>query len=306
MKTSLVAIFAILALAGARLVREVAVIDRDDVTSDAPYAPSPQAARLVSLGYRELFADLLYMRLRVYFGGYTDTTSQDIAAMGDAIVALDPKLEHIYSYAANAMTITPAGADQRVYLKAIALLERGMREFPNNSEMPLLAGQMYVQDLETQDPVQRRRWDERGVLLVESAIRKPGASLKAAVWAATLRTKLGQHQRAADNARELLLITNNKSVRDGLLKVLAHLEKTDAAEIASEIYEERTRFENEWRARRPAVKPSMYILLGPPLPLSFDMTELATGGQDFVGSEGIERLEPLYDEPTSAGGPSSP
>ena len=43
------------------------------------------------------------------------------------------------------------------------------------------------------------------------------------------------------------------------------------------------------------VTPTWYVLLGPPLPQRFDMTDLATGGQDLVEAAVDERLEPLTD-----------
>jgi tetratricopeptide (TPR) repeat protein len=313
MKALPVALFAVAALVGARTLREVAKSERMETITDAPFAPSPAVAPLMSLGYRELAADLLYMKLRVYFGGYYETEADRVAAVGEAIIALDPRFEKVYDYAANAMTIAQLGVDQTTYKRAVSMLEQGITEFPKSWELPLLAGQIYIQDLKPDDPdseegkAQRRAWDERGTLLVESAIRKPRAPLRAATWAATLRTKMGQHERAVNGLRELLLTTNDKRARKTLLAALAKLEKADAGELASEIFEEKARFEREWEATRPALQPSMYILLGPTLPKRFDMTDLATGGHDFVGSKGIERLEPLYeDEPTSAGGPSSP
>jgi hypothetical protein len=296
MRTVTVALVGVLALVCARVAREAAATERAE-TIEEPFAPSPATAPMLAVGYRELAADLLFIRLRVYYGGYYDTTADQVAALGEAIVTLDPKFDRAYSYAANAMTIAPRGVNQAIYLRAIALLERGMREFPADWEMPMLAGQMYIQDLKSENPDEQRAWFEKGTLLVESAIRKPGASLKAAMWAASLRTKLGQQDRAEEGLRELLLVTNDKRARAGLLAALASLKKANADEIAAEIDEQRKRFEREWKAGRPAVRPSMYILIGPPLPRSFDMTDLATGGRDIVGAEGFEHLEPLYDDP---------
>ena len=263
---------------------------------EQPYAPTPELAPLLSLGFRELAADLLYIRLRVYYGAYYETSATAVAALAESIQALDPKQRAIYSYGANAMTIAPIGVDQSLYRRAVALLEKGIDQFPDDWQLLLLAGQMYIQDLETKDPAQRRAWDERGTLLVESAIRKPGAPLKNATWVAHLRSsKLGQRERAIEGLHELLLVTTDKRGRKALLDALAKLQHEDSAEIASELYELRKRFEHEWLTQRPAVKASMFLLLGPPLPRSFELADLATGGQDFIGSEGIERLEPLYE-----------
>ncbi|HLL21228.1 MAG TPA: hypothetical protein VK427_03805, partial [Kofleriaceae bacterium] len=155
MKSWLALVVVVIALAGARLARSAAVAERGELEIiDEPYTPSQEAAPFLSLGYRELMADLLYVRLRGYYGGYYDTTSAGVAALGEAIVALDPKFEKAYDFAANAMTITPRGVDQASFRRAVALLERGVVEFPRNWQIPLLAGQMYIQDLKSNDPAQ--------------------------------------------------------------------------------------------------------------------------------------------------------
>ena len=82
------------------------------------------------------------------------------------------------------------------------MLERGIAEFPDDWKLPYLAGQIYTQDLVTDDPNQRREWNERGTLLTESAIREPGPPQQAATWVAFMRTKLGQRDRAIKDLRE--------------------------------------------------------------------------------------------------------
>jgi hypothetical protein len=44
----------------------------------------------------------------------------------------------------------------------------------------------------------------------------------------------------------------------------------------------------------------MYVLVGAPLTPGFDVTDLATGGHDLIGTTGFERLEPLIDAPTAS------
>jgi hypothetical protein len=168
-----------------------------------------------------------------------------------------------------------------------------MREFPQDWQLPFVAGQIYTQDLKTDNPVLRRAWDEKGVLLVESAIRKPGAPARVATWTAMMRTKLGEHERAAAGLREMLLMTNDANARKRLIDALAELEKKDAASVASEVFLERYEFERDWKASRPTIPATMYILLGPPMQPGFDMYDLATGGRDLFVESDDTKLEPL-------------
>jgi hypothetical protein len=290
--TASAALLAVLALGGARVAREAAEREAPAVIADEPYAPTPDTAPLVTLGYRELFADLLFLRLKGYFGG-RENTAHGIADLVEAIVALDPQYHRIYEWGARAITLAGRGVDNTAYLRATAVLEAGARQFPDDWKLPYLAGEIYSQDLQTRDPAERRAWDEKGTLLTESAIRKPGAPAEAATWAATMRTRLGQHQRAVEGLREMVLVTNDDSARARLLAKLAELEHDSANELGAELLEARQRFEAEWLAARPAVPASMYLLIGGRLSPRFDLTELATGGRDLVGTQPIERLEPL-------------
>jgi hypothetical protein len=286
------AIVALVALGGARAARVAAEQQAPRTIADEPYAPAPDTAPLVTLGYRELAADLFFLRLKGYFGG-SESTAGGIATLVDAVVALDPSFHRIYEWGARAITMAGHGVDNAAYLRAIAVLEAGTRQFPDDWKLPYLAGQIYTQDLQTQDPAQRRMWDERGTLLTESAIRKPNAPAEAATWAATMRTRLGQHQRAVDGLREMVLVTDDASARARLLAKLADLEHDAQNEVAAELLEARHRFEAAWLSARPAVPPSMYLLIGPRLGPGFDLAQLATGGRDLVGAQPIERLEPL-------------
>jgi hypothetical protein len=263
----------------------------DDVL-EQPYTPSPAMAPLLSLGYREALADLLYVQLRVYFGGYQGTTSNAIVSSGEAIAALDPQFHPIYSYAANAASIAEQGADQASLLRAVALLERGIKQFPDDWKLAYLAGQMYIQDLRSEDEVQRRAWREHGTLLIESAIRKPGAPAQAAMWAASLRTRLGQQERAAQGLRELLLITPDGPARTRMIDALAKLQDADSADIAAEIFEMKRGFETAWKRERPFVPPTMYLLVGSRIQQGFEMAALATGGRELM-VDSSEPLEPV-------------
>jgi hypothetical protein len=282
---------ALIALAGARVAREAAAARAPRILADEPYAPAPETAPLVTLGYRELFADLLFLRLKGYFG--TANTANGIAGLVEAIIALDPQYHRAYEWGARAITMASRGVDNAALLRALAVLDEGAQQFPTDWKLPYFAGEIYSQDLQTKDPAERRRWDERATLLTESAIRKPNAPAEAATWAATMRTRLGQHQRAVDGLREMLLVTNDDNARARLIAKLADLESTGANDLAADLIEARHRFEAEWLAARPAVPITMYLLVGAPRRPGFDLGDLATGGRDLVGTQPVERVEPL-------------
>ncbi len=281
-----------LGLATAHLAGAVAKSERPPEIADEPFAPSQAAAPFVALGYREVTADLLWMRLTGYFGG-SESTANGVASLVEAITTLDPSFHRVYEWGSRAMTLARTGVDQSIYQRAIAVLEQGGKQFPEEWKLPYLEGQIYTQDLETKDPAQRRAWDERGTLLIESAIRKPHAPADAAEWAATMRTKLGEHQAAVDGLREMLLITTDDKARERLAKRLADLEHTDQQELAAELAEARRQAETAWLAERPTLPFTMYVLLGKRPRARFDLTDLATGGHDLLGEPDVQKLEPL-------------
>ncbi|MFT3691807.1 MAG: hypothetical protein QM831_01615 [Kofleriaceae bacterium] len=281
--------FAAVTIIGARFAREAAG-HRAEVGAE-PYAPSPAAAPIVTLGFREASADLLWIRLTGYFGG-PDATSDGVGSLTEAITTLDPLFHRPYEYGARAMTIAN-GADQASYQRSLAVLARGMTYFPDDWKLPYLAGQIYTQDLVTTDPKQQREWDEQGTLLTESAIRKPGAPAIAATWVAYMRTKLGQRERAINDLRELILVTRDDNAKAALVDKLAKLVDSDSAELAAEVYEQRALFDRQWQKERPDVPPTMYLLIGPRITPGFDMTDLATGGRDLATAPVPEKLEPL-------------
>ena len=281
MRIAVPLVIAACAFGGARLAHGLAIAARTGGAIDDPFVPGPDALPFVSLGYREATADLLFIRLRGYFGGGADRADL-VASLVEDIAAIDPKFHRIYEYGAHAMTLAQQGVDQPIYLRALALLERGRQEFPDDWRLPMLAGQILTQDLVTDDPAQRRAWQEAGTRLIEAAVRKPGAPAGAAEAAAVMWTRLGQHQRAVDGIREVLLLTTDETARKALLARLATLENENAEAIAGEIYESRHHFEIAWKRDRPGVPPTWYVLLGPRLVPGFDLGDLATGGHDLV------------------------
>jgi hypothetical protein len=300
-------VIALVAFGGARMARTAANDRAGTRINVAPYAPSPTSAPIVSLGFRELAADVFFVRMLGYFGnGNTDASA--IADLSEAIASLDPTFRRNYDVGPIAMSAAKRGVGNAIHLRAIALLEQAADQFPTMWRYPNIAGQIYLVDLQTKDPAQRREWDERGALLLESAARKPKAPSSIGLQAAVLQSRYGQQQRAIQNLRELILITEDPESRQALVDKLAAISKDEGGEVAAELTLQRRAFDRDRAAKRSSVPATFYILIGPPLGTTFDLPTLATGGSDLIGTVPFERLEPLTDPapPTSEDGPSSP
>lgn len=290
MKSSTVAaVLALVALSwgGVQLVQGAANDERASWPKVEEYVvlPSPETAPVASLGYRELMADVTWARLLVYYGSSHIGTSdfRYMQQFADNIIALDPKFKRVYRWAAYAMTHQQGYATQEEFHDSIKYLELGIQAYPDNYELYWLAGMRYWLDLEApDDPDRERRWRERGAELIEQAMRKPDAPDTLATLAATIRTKLGQRERAKANLREMVLTTDNKKARQKLLDRIVYLDQ-DTAD-ADELERFREQFDAAWHAEIPFAPAHWYVLLGDRSTTVIELDELATD-RDLFGAD---------------------
>jgi tetratricopeptide (TPR) repeat protein len=93
------------------------------------YLPKAEYLKLMSLGYDNVLADILWFRTINYFGKHyrSDRTYPWLAHMCDVVTDLDPRAEHVYRFAGM---ILPWEAGQAE--AGIRLLEKGVRQFPDS------------------------------------------------------------------------------------------------------------------------------------------------------------------------------
>lgn len=261
--------------------------------ADEPYAPSPSSARVVTLGYREVATDLLWIRALAYVG-QGEATSKGVRQLVAAMVALDPRFEEVLSWGALAMQPLGAKLTNEDYFAVLAILERGMTEFPDNFRLPLRAGEIYARGLQSDDPAQVRAWKAEGAMLLARAVRLPDAPRGLGTYVAHLETELGQRDKAIRDLRELITYTSDAKTRNKLIAKLAKLTSSRTEAISYELDVERLRFDQAWHRDRPELPPSMYVVLGPPLPPAFDLAALAADLDEVV--EPITPLPGLADD----------
>lgn len=290
-------VVALALMAGAQVVGSAANTRRAATAKQTtePYAPSPGAARIASLGYREALADLLWVRALVAFGSETDPSASSIRGLVEAIAALDPAFEEPMEWGALAMQSITMKLTQDDYLQVLRVLDAAMARFPDNYHLPQRSGEIYLLRLKSDDPAQVRAWKAKGAELLARAARLPGAPKSLGSWVAQLQTELGQRDQAIRDLRELILYTTDRTARDRLLKRLAALTRSSTETLSYELDVEGARFTDAWRRDRPELPATAYAIVGPPRPSWFDPATLADD-PDVPVVEPIPPLPPLSDD----------
>ena len=180
----------------------------------------------------------------------------------------------------------PGPPRQEEFLSSIRYLERAMREFPDEYKYPWVAGARYYFDLWSPDAEVKRRYRERGAELIEQAMTRPNAPQDLATTAANMRSKLGQHQRALDNLRQMVLSTNDAAARNTMLRRV----RIANPELAEELEHAARGLQARWLDRAPMVPIDFFILLGEKPSPVIDLRQLATP-HDLFGVARGRRLE---------------
>jgi hypothetical protein len=224
--------------------------------------PAPALAPLWWLGYRELGAVVTWCRALIYYGGAGDDVAdyRYLTQFIDNVITLDPKFKAVYRWAGYAVTFQQSTPTQQEFLLSLRYLELGAERFPDDYEPFWLAGLRYRLDLRTDDPDQRRRWREKGAEYVEAAMQKPNAPEDLATLAAFFRSELGQKERAIQDLKERILMTQNPDAKERMLRHLQAL--TDEAETES-LRDSSEMLSREWKQNHPSLPLDMYLQLGP-------------------------------------------
>lgn len=263
--------------AGARQLGAVAHDERQSwpKTADTLLVPPAEVVPFAGgvLG-RELLGDVVWARMLVYYGsnwaGEGDLSQ--LEPLIDTVMAVAPQFKPVYEFAAYATTYKGGTATQGEFQTSIRYLERAMEVYPDDYKYFWIAGLRYYYDLWSPDPAVTKRYRERGADLIEQAMRKPNAPPDLATTAASMRSKLGQHQRAIDNLRQMVMITDNDEAREKMLERL----RGESPDLADEVERAAAALEDEWTAHMASVPLDFYVLLGPPPPRVIDFRALAT------------------------------
>jgi hypothetical protein len=231
---------------------------------DVYYVPPPRWLPLLSAGYDEALADLLWMRALVYYGTELGARqrARHVLDYVDAILALDPDFRNVYRWAAVAGFYRAEAPTREEALRALDIIERGAARFPFDGELAWAAGATLAYELPglVDDPEERRTFQDRAQPYLERAARLGAGPPWLAITNATQLQRLGRVEQAIRHIEEVFPLVRDEATREQLAAHLAALR--DAA--YAEAFEAAWRDVEQRREREyPYLDLPLYLLVGP-------------------------------------------
>jgi len=187
------------------------------------YLPKAEYLRLMSLGYNNVLADILWFRTISYFGQHFrgDRTYPWLAHMCDLVTDLDPRAQHVYRFAGMILPWEAGQADA-----GIRLLEKGIVAFPDSWLLHYWLGFSYYFFKDDFDAATR---------YLKVAAQLPDAHPAAADLAARLASKRYGPQTTMQFLAEIRNNAYSDEMRDAIAenirdaKLAFHLEQLNSA-----------------------------------------------------------------------------
>jgi hypothetical protein len=185
---------------------------------DVYYLPPAEWLPVLSLGWDEAAADLLWMRALVYFGEEFQHSSglRYVFDYGDAIVALDPHFLAAYRWMGMAALYRPVAITPDDVERAVTFMQRGEELFPDDGELAWNIGAALVFELpgmlgDDVDGIRRAR--ERGLPYLMKAVRLGAAPEWAAFTNATILAQIGRREQAIRHLVQMHALVDDPETR---------------------------------------------------------------------------------------------
>lgn len=229
--------------------------------ADLLYLPPPHHLAVMSLGYREAMADLVWVRAVVFAGDSEGGANWSwIMKYLEAIFELSPQFRRPYEWGGVAFVYTGAEIDREMIDRAVALYRRGLAAYPEDHELLFALGMLLTRDVQT---IPGYDADEREAAKAEGAdlIRKAaafGAPPLVRQYAATLVDEFVSDQLAIQFLESQLLEADNEAYRRLLLRKLERLTGRQRVDAIEQLKRE---FQEERDAAYPYLPEPLYAVI---------------------------------------------
>jgi hypothetical protein len=231
---------------------------------DIYYLPRPDFLPVLSLGYRDALADLIWCKSLVYFGDQLGHRGivKFVFEYSDAILALDPDYRAAYRWAATASMYRPTPVSLADGRHGASYLQRAVDRWPDDGELEWDLGSLLrfeLMPLEA-DPAAKRALMERAAPHLEAAARLGAGPPWLALNNAKLLNTLGRTDQAIRHLEELRVTINEPSILrdiDYQLRKLKTASYLEAARVADADYQQ------AHDQSYPYLSDGLFWLLGP-------------------------------------------
>ncbi len=231
---------------------------------DLMVLPTPRTLELVSLGYREALADLLWVRALVFAGeslGHSDTAL--VERHVEAISALAPRFHRPYLWGGITAIYSGEGTiDRELVERAARIYRAGLQRFPESHELLYALGMLLTHQVGSTpgySEEEKRASAAEGIDLVRKAAAY-GADPLVRRYAATLITEHATDALAIQFLESQLGQAEDEEHRRLLRRKLGGLTSRESVERIERI---REAFVVEQHAAMPYLPDSLYAVIRP-------------------------------------------
>lgn len=230
---------------------------------DIYYLPPPTWLGVMSLGHREAFADLVWMKGLVYVGDEfrEDGGMHNVFRYADAMITLDPDFRRAYEWTGVAGLYRPTESTREEIETTIEFLRLGVERFPSDGELKWDLGTTLMYELarhldgEEEEAVRREATQQ----MVEAARLGAGPAYLA-LSNATQLLRQGEIDTAIRHLEEMYPLIDSEETQAAILSELSRLRGAAEAEA---VQAARESFANEWLDAYPWMPSALYMHLGP-------------------------------------------
>lgn len=236
--------------------RVAATEKRIKETSDLYLLPPPDELVRISLGYRAALADYLWADVLVRHGliMLEKRRFESVAAYLDAITTLDPSFREPYRLTDTLVTFQIGETPQEDLREARRLMERGVKELPNDAELWLGLGQFVgflAPSSYLKDEAEKQEWRRTGAdylaRAAELAGNNPNVAWQAIAGASTLY-RAGERAATIRFYERVMATTDDEELKQHVEPLLKRL----IAEEAEKGADEKKELITEYRKRNAA------------------------------------------------------
>ena len=226
------------------------------------YVPGTPQLRLMFLGYDQLAADVVWLRVLSYFDRHFrgDREYEWLEYFLDQIITLDPAFHAIYHWAGTNVLYGRRFTNENVELSN-RFYRLALEREPDDYEAAYRLGMNYYVEMRSEDLDEQRAFKETGLTYLERAANTPGSSQRLRHLVASISRKLGKEQLALQYLLDLYVQTDDVEKRENLGQRIAKMR----AEMSMGAFEqEASRFRSNWKTHFGYVSPAFYVVLGEP------------------------------------------